>query len=75
MQENFSITNHLVGTVHIDQLTGALTWDQANLDPVTQKYVKRYLLDEGFIELALGALDPVLDPELTELLKSLENEQ
>jgi hypothetical protein len=29
------------------------------------------LFDEGFIEQALGMLDPVIDRELTALLKSL----
>jgi hypothetical protein len=50
--------------------TGALSWDQKNLDPVIQRYVKRYLFDEGFIE-ALGILDPRLDRGITELLKGL----
>jgi len=72
MREKYSIANHLAGTVHIDYTTGALSWDQKNLDPVIQSYVKRYLFDEGFIEEALGILDPRLDREVTELLKSLK---
>jgi hypothetical protein len=71
MREKYSIANHLAGTVHIDAATGALSWDRNNLDPVIQRYVKRYLFDEGFIEEALGMLDPRLDREVTELLKSL----
>ena len=71
MQEKYSIANNLAGTVHIDHATGALSWDQSNLDPVIQRYVKRYLVDEGFIEAALGMLDPRLDSEVIELLKSL----
>jgi hypothetical protein len=71
MQEKFSIANHLAGIVHIDHATGALSWEQKNLDPVIRRYVKRYLLDEGFIEQALGILDPVIDNEITQLLKSL----
>ncbi len=71
MQEKYSIANHLAGTVHIDHATGALSWDRKDLDPVIQRYVKRYLFDEGFIEEALGMLDPRLDREVTELLKSL----
>jgi len=74
MREKYSIANHLAGTVHIDSATGALSWDQNNLDPVIQRYVKRYLFDEGFIEEALGMLDPKLDREVTELLKSLKEE-
>jgi hypothetical protein len=71
MQENYSIVHHLVGTVHIHQMTGALSWDRKNLDPVAQRYVKRYLFDEGFIEQALGMLDPALDPKVPEFLQSL----
>jgi hypothetical protein len=74
MRQKYSIANHLAGTVHIDYATGALSWDQNNLDPVIQRYVKRYLFDEGFIEEALGMLDPKLDCEVTELLKSLKEE-
>jgi hypothetical protein len=71
MQENYSIVNHLAGTVHIDRMTGALSWDRKNLDPVTQRYVKRYFFDEGFIEHALGMLDPALDPKAPEFLQGL----
>jgi hypothetical protein len=71
MQENHSIANHLVGTVHINRITGALSWDRKNLDPVTQRYVKKYLFDEGFIEQALGMLDPAPDREFAQFLQSL----
>ena len=71
MQENFSVTNHLAGTVHINCSTGALSWDHSNLDPVIRRYVKMYLFDEGFIEQALGMLDPTIDEAVTALLKSL----
>ncbi len=71
MQENFSVTNHLAGTVHINRSTGALRWDHANLDPVIRRYVKMYLFDEGFIEQALEMLDPGIDEAVTALLKSL----
>jgi hypothetical protein len=71
MQENFSVTNNLAGTVHINRCTGALRWDHVNLDPVIRRYVKMYLFDEGFIEHALGTLDPGIDEAVTDLLKSL----
>jgi hypothetical protein len=71
MQQNYSIANHLAGIIHVDQTTGALSWEQKNLDPVIQRYVKRYLFDEGFIEQALGTLDPALDQEFTEFLECL----
>jgi hypothetical protein len=65
------LENPLVGTVLINHVTGALTWDQENLDPVIKSYVKRYLFEEGFIEQALGMLDPALDPVTTALLEAL----
>jgi hypothetical protein len=71
MQEKTSIANYLVGTVHIDHGTGALSWEQKDLDPVIKSYVKRYLFDEGFIEQALGILDPVIDQDTFAELKSL----
>jgi hypothetical protein len=71
MQENFSVTTHLAGTVHINRSTGALSWDRANLDPVIRRYVKMYLFDEGFIEHALGMLDPAIDEAVTALLRGL----
>ena len=73
MQEKCSIAHPLVGTVHIDHITGALSWDQDDLDPLVKRYVKRYLFDEGFIEQALGMLDPVIDQEVTALLKILRD--
>ncbi len=71
MQEKYSFTHPLVGTVHIDPVTGALSWDQENLDLVVKRYVKRYLFEEGFIEQALGMLDPALDQQTTALLEGL----
>jgi hypothetical protein len=71
MQEKTSVPNYLVGMVHIAHATGALSWEQKNLDPVIKSYVKRYLFDEGFIEQALGLLDPVLDQQISAELKSL----
>jgi len=73
MHENYCLVNRLAGTVHIDHATGALSWDQENLDPLIKKFVKRYLIDEGFIEQALDMLDPVIDPEINAQLKSLLN--
>jgi hypothetical protein len=73
MQEKFSVAHPLVGTVHIDHITGALSWGQDNLDPLIKRYVKRYLFDEGFIEQALGMLDPVIDQDITALLEILRD--
>ena len=50
-----------------------LGWGQDNLDPLIKRYVKRYLFDEGFIEQALGMLDPVIDQDITALLEILRD--
>jgi hypothetical protein len=71
MQEKYSVAHHLVGAVSIDPITGALTWGQENIDPLIKRYVKRYLFDEGFIEQALGMLEPDIDREIAALLKLL----
>ena len=73
MQAKYSVAIHLVGTVHINHATGALNWDRENLDPVIKSYIKKYLFDEGFIEHALGMLDPAIDQEITALLESLSD--
>ena len=33
-------------------------WEEENLDAVSRQYVKKYLVQEGFVEMALGVLDP-----------------
>jgi len=71
MQAKYSVAIHLVGIVQINHSTGALSWDKENLDPVIKSYIKKYLFDEGFVEHALGMLDPALDQEINALLDSL----
>jgi hypothetical protein len=71
MQAKYSVVNHLVGTVQIDHVTGAVSWDEQNLDPLIKRYVKKYLFDEGFIDQALGKLDPAIDPETNAWVKAL----
>jgi hypothetical protein len=71
MQEKYTVAHPLVGPIHIDHITGALSWNQKTIDPVIKRYVKLYLFDEGFIEHALGMLDPAIDQETALLLKTL----
>jgi hypothetical protein len=73
MQAKYSVAIHPAGSVYIHHATGALSWDQKNLDPLIKSYVKKYLFDEGFIEHALGMLDPVIDQEIAALLESLSD--
>ena len=36
-------------------------WEKEDLDPVLKQYAKKYIMDEGFLEQALGALEPLPD--------------
>jgi hypothetical protein len=74
MQEKYTVSHHLAGTLQIDYLTGAVSWNQENIDPLVKSYAKRYLFDEGFIEHALGMLDPAIDNhEIAALLENLSD--
>jgi len=73
MQEKYSITFPWVGVVYIDNTTGALSWSRPGADPVAKSYIKKYLFDEGFVEQALGILDPTINDEVRTLLKSLDH--
>jgi hypothetical protein len=73
MQAKYSVTNQWVGLVYIDHATGAMSWDQPLADPVVKSYVKKYLFDEGFVEQALGILDPVINDEITTMLNSCDD--
>ena len=58
MQKHLSVMTQAAGVVHINHKTGLLFWEREDLDPVLKQYTKNYLWEEGFIELALGILDP-----------------
>ena len=62
MQKYLSVITHKVGIVHINRQSGHLFWEEENLDPVVKQYAKKYLVQEGFLEQALGVLDPVPQP-------------
>jgi hypothetical protein len=42
-------------------------WEQEDLDPVLKQYAKKYIIDEGFLEQALGALEPLPEREIDSL--------
>ena len=67
MQKYLSVKTQAAGIVHINCQTGHLFWEEENLDPVSRQYVKKYLVQEGFVELALGVLDPqpIYDADLS----------
>jgi hypothetical protein len=58
MQKYLSVTIRKAGVVHINCESGHMFWEEDNLDPVSRQYVKKYLVQEGFVDLALGVLDP-----------------
>ena len=58
MQTHLSVITPVAGIVHINCQRGQLFWEEENLDPVVKQYAKNYLWTEGFIELAIGILDP-----------------
>jgi hypothetical protein len=62
MQKHLSVVTHRAGIVHINCQSGQLFWEEENLDPVLQQYAKKYLMQEGFVEQALGVLDPAPHP-------------
>ena len=64
MQHYFSVLTDAVGVVHIDRQTGVMFWEQEDLDPVLKQYAKKYIIDEGFLERAIGALEPLPDREI-----------
>lgn len=58
MQKYLSVVTNKAGIVHIDHQNGHLFWEEENLDPVVKQSAEKYLVQEGFVEQALGVLDP-----------------
>jgi len=71
MQKYLSVKTQMAGMVHVSRQTGHLFWEEENLDPVVRQYAKQYLEQEGFLEEALGVLNPQpsydADPFLDEI--------
>ena len=59
------------GFVRIEIATGNLDWENDDLDPVVRQYAKKYLVIEGFVEQAIGVLDPPPDHEVKAMLDSI----
>ncbi|MBV9874860.1 MAG: hypothetical protein JO025_09055 [Verrucomicrobia bacterium] len=74
MQKYLSVKNRKAGIVHINCENGHLFWEEENLDPVSKQYVKKYLVQEGFVELALGVLNPELNFDPDPLLDEISNQ-
>ena len=74
MQKHLSVKTRKAGIVHINCQNGHLFWEQENLDPVVRQYVKKYLVQEGFVELALGVLNPQPNYDADPLLDEISNQ-
>jgi hypothetical protein len=73
MQKNLVVMTQGAGIVRINRKTGQILWEQKNLDPVLRQYAKKYLVEEGFIEQALGALDPQPNESVDLFLDDISN--
>ena len=75
MQKYLSVKIRKAGVVHINCQNGHMFWEEENLDPVWRQYVEKYLVQEGFVELALGVLNPQpsfdADPFLDEITNQI----
>ena len=74
MQKYLSVKTQTAGMVHINRQTGHLFWEEENLDPVSRQYVKKYLVQEGFLEQALGVLNPQPSYETDPFLDQISNQ-
>jgi hypothetical protein len=61
MRKYLVIVTQAAGVARINRKTGRIRWEQKNLDPALRRYTRKYLVREGFVEQALGILDPELD--------------
>ena len=57
MQTHLSVITHKPASFTLITRAGTCSGKQ-NLDPVVKQYAKKYLVQEGFLEQALGVLDP-----------------
>jgi len=71
MEKYLRVHTSMGGFVRIDPITGNLCWEREDLDPVKRQYAETYLAIEGFIEQAIGTLDPAPDKEVKAMLDSI----
>jgi hypothetical protein len=71
MEKYLRVHTFMGGFVRIELATGNLGWEKEDLDPVMRQYAKKYLVMEGFVEQAIGALDPAPDQEVKAMLESI----
>ena len=71
MEKYLRVHTSMAGFVRIDSTTGNLYWERGGLDSATRQCAEKYLAIEGFIEQAIGVLDPVPDSEVKAMLDSI----
>jgi hypothetical protein len=73
MQKHLFVKTQRAGIVYINCQTGHMFWEEENLDPVVRQYAKKYLVQEGFLEQAIGALDPQINESADLFLEDISN--
>jgi hypothetical protein len=73
MQKHLSVKTQRAGIVHINCQSGQMFWEEESLDPVVRQYAKKYLVQEGFLEQAIGALDPQINESADLFLEDISN--
>ena len=71
MEKYLRIHTSMGGFVRIEPATGNLYWERDDIDSARKQYAEKYLAIEGFIEQAIGALDPEPDSEVKAMLDSI----
>jgi hypothetical protein len=74
MQKYLCVKIRKAGVVHINCQTGHMFWEEENLDPAWRESVKKYLVQEGFVELALGVLNPQPNYDADPFLDEITNQ-
>jgi hypothetical protein len=73
MQKHLFVKTQRAGIVYINCQTGHMFWEEEDLDPVVRQYAKKYLVQEGFLEQAIGALDPQINESADLFLEDISN--
>jgi hypothetical protein len=74
MQKYLSVKTQIAGMAHINRQSGNIFWEEEDLDPVVRQYAKKYLVQEGFLEQALGVLNPQPSYEADPFLDEISNQ-
>ena len=73
MQKYLVVRTRAAGNVRINCRTGRIYSERKNLDPILRRSTRKYLIREGFVEQALGILDPELNESADLFLDDISN--